>query len=148
MASRLNDNHQYVGDTLIPYLLFAYREVPQASHRLSCSMDAVFEAPLIYCVNHGRHRGRVRYVIATQEKLKTMAELVKENSEKAQKSQKAWYEELREFAAGDPVHWCCYQHQPASCCPAARTVRRVGRITYLVDKRKRKRIFLILISIQ
>ena len=87
-------------DTLIPYLLYAYREVPQASTGFSpfellygCSvrgpLDILRES---WEAQEQSKESVVSYVIATQEKLKTMAELVKENLEKAQKSQKAWYD--------------------------------------------------------
>ena len=48
----------------------------------------------------------ISYMIATQEKLKAMADLMQENMTKAQKNQKQWYDKkarLRQFAAGDPV---------------------------------------------
>ena len=48
----------------------------------------------------------VSYVLATQEKLRGMAELVKENLSKSQEKQKIQYDKdarMREFADGDPV---------------------------------------------
>ena len=46
------------------------------------------------------------YVIATQEKLREMVEIVHKNMAKAQERQKSWcYKNarIREFSAGDPV---------------------------------------------
>ena len=48
----------------------------------------------------------VSYVLATQEKLRNMAELVQENLSKAQGKQKVWYDKsarVREFEPGNPV---------------------------------------------
>ena len=46
------------------------------------------------------------FVLETQERLKAMADLVKENLEKAQEKQKHWYNQgarVRQFEVGDPV---------------------------------------------
>ena len=87
-------------DQLIPYLLFAYREVPQMSTGFS-----PFE------LMHGRQvRGPldvlketweaskkltesvVSYVLTIQEKLAKMSELANENLARAQSTQKKWYD--------------------------------------------------------
>ena len=145
-------------DKLIPYLLFAYREVPQASTGFS-----PFE--LLYCRNvrgpldilretweasHKSEESVVSYVLATQEKLRDMAEIVQKNLTKAQKKQKLWYDQnarMREFAAGDPVLVLL----PTSTSKLRgqwqgpyQVVKRVGKVSYLVDmhdKRKRRRVF-------
>ena len=133
-------------------MLFAYREVPQASTGFSPfellygrsvrgPLDILRES---WEAQEQSEESVVSYVIATQEKLKTMAELVKENLEKAQKSQKAWSARLREFAAGDPLLPTSTSKLLAQWQGLFQVVRRVGRVTYLVDmhdKRKRKRIF-------
>ena len=75
--------------------------------------------------------------MATQEKLKAMADLVQENVTKAQKKQKRYDKRarLRQFDAGDPV---------LVLQPTATVVKRLGKVSYLVDmhdKRKRQRGF-------
>ena len=107
-------------DKLIPYLLFAYREVPQASTGFS-----PFE--LLY----GRHvRGPldilretwetspksnesvVSHVLSIHAKMATLQELVHNNLTKAQEAQRTWYDQnarTREFSPGDEVYWSCYR---------------------------------------
>ena len=145
-------------DRLIPYLLFAYREVPQASTGFS-----PFE--LLY----GRHvRGPldvlretweasrrsdesvVSYVLMVQERLAKLTELVQGNLAKSQQVQKTWYDRharSREFQPGDQVLVLL----PTSASKLLAewqgpypVVRRMGRVTYevdMTDRRKRKRIF-------
>ena len=92
----------------------------------------------------------VSYVLATQEKLRDMAEIVKENLTRVQKKQKTWYDKdarMREFADGDPVLVLL----PTSTSKLLaqwqgpyQVVKRVGQVSYLIDmhdKRKRRRVF-------
>ena len=145
-------------DRLLPYLLFAYREVPQASTGFS-----PFE--LLY----GRHvRGPldilkdsweasrkstesvVSYVLLIQERLAMLREIVHKNLQNAQAKQKEWYDghaRNREFHPGDQVlvllptsinkllaEW----RRPYS------VVRKVGDVNYkvkLTDGRRKNHIF-------
>ena len=79
-------------DKLIPYLLFAYREVPQASTGFSPfellygrnvrgPLDVLRET---WEASQQSEESVVSYVLATQEKLRSMAELVEENLTKSQ----------------------------------------------------------------
>ena len=101
-------------DRLLLYLLFAYREVPKASTGFS-------PFKLVY----GRHvRGPldvlkeswetdkrstesvVSYVLTIQERLTKLRDVVRENLEDAQATQKTWYDRHarnREFNPGDKV---------------------------------------------
>lgn len=48
----------------------------------------------------------VSYILSTREKLKQMSDIVQENVQKSQDTQKRWYDKnarFREFSAGDPV---------------------------------------------
>lgn len=90
------------------------------------------------------------YVIATQHKLRDMAEIVQESLKSAQRKQKAWYDKdarLREFSAGDPVLVLLPTSTSkllAQWQGSYQIVKCMSRVTYLVDmhdKRKRKRIF-------
>ena len=91
----------------------------------------------------------VSYVLLTRDKLRQMADIVKENLEKVQDKQKQWYDKnarLREFVPGDPV----LIFLPTSTSKLLAqwqgpylVLKRVGRVSYLIDmhdKRKRKRI--------
>ena len=87
-------------DKLVPYLLFAYREVPQASTGFSPfellygrnvrgPLDVLKES---WEATQKSDESVVSYVLSTQEKLRKMTELVHENLTKAQGKQKAWYD--------------------------------------------------------
>ena len=145
-------------DRLIPYLLFAYREIPQASTGLSpfellYGRQDLVGGPLDILRESWEARQKsdesvVLYVLAVRERLARMTELVQENLAKAQKQQKSWYDRnarSREFEPGDQV---------LVLLPAAtskllaqwqgpyKVTRRVGKVNYEVDiSDRRKRIF-------
>ena len=145
-------------DKMIPYLLFAYWEVPQASTRFS-----PFE--LLYCrdvrgpldvlwetweAGKQNDDNVISYILSMREKLDDMSDLVKQNLLKEQSRQKSWYErnaQLREFKEGDPVLVLLLtstQKLLAQWQGPYQVVKRTGRVTYLTDmhdKRKRRRIF-------
>ena len=95
---------------LLPYLLFAYREVPQDSTGFS-----PFE--LLYGRNvHGPldallagsagDKNILSYIMLMRERLDTMTELVQTSLGKARQMQKRWYDRTartRQFAPGDDV---------------------------------------------
>ena len=95
-------------DKMIPYLLFAYREVPQASTGFS-PFEVLYgrdvRGPLdvlrdTWESGTASDENVISYVMSTREKLSQMAEVVKENLTKAQLHQKTWYDKrarLREF---------------------------------------------------
>ena len=101
-------------DKLIPYLLFAYREVPQASMGFSpfellygCQvrgpLDVLRET---WEASIKSSESVVSYVLSIQEKLTKLQELVHENLKEAQKAQKTWYDRNtrnRELKPGDQV---------------------------------------------
>ena len=85
---------------MVPYLLFAYREVPQASTEFSpfellygrdvCGpLDILKES---WEASNKSNESVVSYVLSMQEKLQKMTELFQENLSKAQGKQKAWYD--------------------------------------------------------
>ena len=96
------------------YLLFAYREVPQASTGFSPfellygwdvrgPLDILRES---WESSQKSDENIISYVLSTRDKLSNMAELVQENLSKAQARQKSWYDKNardREFQPGDPV---------------------------------------------
>ncbi|KAL5497080.1 hypothetical protein EMCRGX_G013479 [Ephydatia muelleri] len=85
-------------DWLIPYLLFAYREVPQAStgfspfellygRKVRRPVDVVKEQ---WEADEKSNESVVSYILAIQDKLASMADLVGKNMKKAQETQKHW----------------------------------------------------------
>ena len=101
-------------DKLLPYLLFAYREVPQSSTEFSPfellygrsvwgPLDVLRET---WEAGEKSEESVVSYVLAMQERLEKMTEHVKENLGKAQTQQKKWYDkqaQMRTFKSGDQV---------------------------------------------
>ena len=145
-------------DKVIPYLLFAYREVPQASTGFSPfellygrsvrgPLDVLKEA---WSVGERSDESVVSHVIAMREKMSMMVDLVKENMTQAQGRQKHWYDQKarhREFQEGDQVLVLL----PTSANKLLarwqgpyEVRKRVGRVNYQIemhDRRKRRRIF-------
>ncbi|XP_065902350.1 uncharacterized protein [Dysidea avara] len=99
---------------MIPFLLFAYREVPQSSTGFSPfellyakqvrgPLDVLRES---WEANSKSKESVVSYVLSIRDKLDTMRSLVAENMQDAQKAQKAWYDDntcYRQLAIGDQV---------------------------------------------
>ena len=145
-------------DKFLPYLLFAYREVPQSSTGFSpfeLLYGRTVRGPLDVLRESwegGRRSSEsvVSHVLSMREMLEKMAELVQENLAKAQKQQKRWYDQnarQRELKAGDQVlvllptstHKLLAQWQGPY-----QVLKKVGEVDYLVDMhdhRKRRRIF-------
>ncbi|KAL5489210.1 hypothetical protein EMCRGX_G018277 [Ephydatia muelleri] len=126
-------------DKWLPYLLFAYQEVPQDSTGFS-----PFE---LYTAGHDNV---VSYVLAVQQKLASMSDLVRDNLSEAQRRQKVWYDlnaRQREFKPGDlvlvllPTSAGSLTSQWQGPYPV---LHRIGSVNYLVDMhdtRKRERTF-------
>ncbi len=87
-------------DKLIPYLMFAYREVPQASTGFSPFellygrdvrglLDILKES---WEASKHSSKSVVSYVLSTQGKLRAAKDLVQENLAKTQEKQKTWYD--------------------------------------------------------
>jgi len=101
-------------DQLLPYLLFAYREVPQASTGFSPfellygrdvrgPLDVLKES---WEVVNNANESVVSYVLLMRERLNKMTELVQTTLGKATECQKYWYDctaRSRQFVPGDEV---------------------------------------------
>ena len=144
-------------DRLIPYLLFAYREIPQSSTGFS-PFELLYgrqvQGPLDILRETWEARGRstesvVSYVIAMRKKLSKMRKLVQQNPKQSQAEQKAWYDRnarSREFEPGMEVLVLF----PTSTSKLLarwqgpyKIVRKVGHVNYevdMTDKKKRKRV--------
>ena len=141
---------------LLPYLLFAYREVPQASTGFSPfellygrtvrgPLDVLretWEAPNI--VNDSI----ISYVMSMREKLDEMSHIVELNLNRAQATQKSWYDRTarpRHFKPGDRVLVLLppSTHKLRAQWQGPYTIlEKRGEATYVVDmddKRKRLR---------
>ena len=87
-------------DKLLPYLLFAYREVLQASTGFSpfeLLYGRAVRGPLdilreTWQTDHQSDESVLSHVLAMREKLAHMTELVESNLKQAQKQQKHWYD--------------------------------------------------------
>ena len=98
-------------EKLLPYVLFAYREVPQETTGFS-PFELLYgrevRGPLDVIRETWVAGGEsiVSYVVGMREILEAMAELVKENVGKAQRHQKEWFdrqERESELKAGEKV---------------------------------------------
>ncbi|KAK7907616.1 hypothetical protein WMY93_016228 [Mugilogobius chulae] len=101
-------------DQWLPYLLFAYREVPQASTGFS-PFELLYgrqvRGPLDLLKDHWEHAESekdniVAYVLKMRERLEAMASLAQENLKAAQERQKTWYDRKakdRVFTPGQKV---------------------------------------------
>ena len=145
-------------DKLIPYVLFAYREVPQESTGFSpfeLLYGRTVRGPLdvlreTWEEPQAKDANVVSYVVAMREKLDQMTELVHDNLSRAQEYQKTWYDKsarAREVGVGEKVivllptstHKLRAQWQGPYT-----VVRKIGDANYVVDmkdKEKRHRTF-------
>ena len=101
-------------DKLLPYVLFAYREVPQETTRFSpfeLQYGREVRGPLnvireTWEADVSSGKSILSYVVGMRERLEVMAELVKENVGKAQRYQKEWFDRQareRELKVGEKV---------------------------------------------
>ena len=145
-------------DKLIPYLLFAYREVPQSSTGFS-PFELVYgravRGPLdilreSWEASRRSSESVVSHVLMMREKLAQMSELVQENMKKAQQKQKTWYDRNsreREFHPADEVLVLLpttTNKLLAQWQGPYRVLRRIGKVDYVIDmhdRRKRHRTF-------
>ena len=87
-------------DELLPYLLFAYREVPQASTRFSpfeLLYGRAVRGPLdvlkeTWEVSPKSSESVVSYILCVQGQLARLQEIVRDNLEDTQRTQKEWYD--------------------------------------------------------
>ena len=145
-------------DKLLPYLLFAYWEVPQDSTGFSLyellygrsmrgPLDVLRES---WVASSRSSESVVSMVLSVQDKMSQMTELVQRNLVKAQQRQKAFYDRnarQREFQAGEQVIVLLPTSSNkllAQWQGPYTVVRRIGKVNYRIDmhdKRKRHRVF-------
>ena len=144
-------------DELLPYLLFAYREVPQASTGFS-PFELVYGRPVrgpqdilreTWESHPSSPESVISHVLLMQEHLSKLQDLVKTNLEQSQAAQKTWYDQnarSRTFDPGDQVLILL----PSSTNKLLAEwqgpypiTRRVGKVNYevkMAGRRKQKRI--------
>ncbi|XP_077997113.1 uncharacterized protein LOC144450384 [Glandiceps talaboti] len=145
-------------DQYIPYLLFAYREVPQQSTGFS-PFELLYGRPVrgplsiakeIYTGELGESPSVVSYIVEMQDRMKSMMELANNNLVEAQEIQKTWYDQAarqRSFNVGDKVLLLLPTSSgklEASWHGPYTVTRRVNEVNYEIDvgiKRKRLRTF-------
>ena len=145
-------------DKLIPFLLFAYREVPQSStgftpfellygRSVRGPLDVLREA---WETPKHASESVVSYVLHIRDRLEKMVEVVQSNMTSAQERQKRWYDQkarTRQFVPREQVLVLLptsTQKLLAQWHGPYRVVQRMGRVNYKVDmqdKKKRHRIF-------
>lgn len=116
MLRKVVDKNGADWDQWLPYLLFAYREVPQASTGFS-PFELLYgyevQGPLALLRNiweGGKEKmdsvNIVSYVVQMRERLQKMSELAQSNMTKIQQKQKFWYDRAarqRSFSPGQKV---------------------------------------------
>ena len=145
-------------DHLLPYLLFAYREVPQASTEFS-SFELVYgrhvRGPLdvlkeAWASSRRSTESVVSYVLTVQERLAKLRDIVRDNLEDARATQKKWYDRharTQEFQPGDKVLVLLPTSTNkllASWCGPYSVIRKVSPVNYeveMADRRRKNRIF-------
>ena len=101
-------------DKLLPYLVFAYREVPQASTGF-LPFELLYGQPIQGPLDilHESWEGKkktdesvVSHILSIREKMESMSELARQNLLSFQKVQKRWYNQTareRSFQSGEQV---------------------------------------------
>ena len=145
-------------DALIPFVLFAYREVPQESTGFSpfeLMYGREVRGPLDVLKETWESSTKsdesiLSHVMLMRERMEKMTELVQTNLDEAQHRQKQWYDRFarqRQLQADD--HVLVLLPTTTSKLTAKwqgpyRVIKPVGKVNYLIDmcdRRKRKRVF-------
>ena len=148
-------------DKLLPYLLFAYREVPQASTGFS-PFELLYGKPVrgpLDVIREGWEAEKqsseniVSHVLSMRGKIDQMMEIVQENLKDTPAKQKQWYDRAarqREFRPGEEVLVLLpttTNKLLAQWQGPYRVLCRTGAVNYVVDmhdKQKKKRIFILI----
>ena len=141
-------------DRWLPYLLFAYREVPQASTGFS-PFELLFGRPVrgpldvLKEVWEGPQTAETQSVLAhvlkMREKMEQMTELVRANMEKSQTRQKTWYDQKarqRILVPGQDVLLLLPTSESkllAKWQGPYKVIRKMGPATYEIEMPERRR---------
>ena len=158
MLKKLVDEGAKDWDEYIPYVLFAYREVPSETTGFS-PFELVYGWPVrgplgllkeIWTGNEESEQNLIQYIIDIEEKLSWVTELAHQKKTEMQTKQKTWYDKRardRKFNPGDEVLVLL----PSSGSKFLsrwqgpyKVIRKISDVNYEVDTgktRKRKRIY-------
>ena len=158
MLKKLVDEGAKDWDEYIPYVLFAYREVPSETTGFS-PFELVYGWPVrgplgllkeIWTGNEESEQSLIQYIIDIKEKLSWVTELAHQKKTEMQTKQKTWYDKRardRKFNPGDEVLVLL----PSSGSKFLsrwqgpyKVIRKISDVNYEVDTgktRKRKRIY-------
>ena len=139
-------------DRLLPYLLFTYQEVPQASTGFELVYGRHVRRPLdvlkeCWTASKNSTDSVVSYVLTIQERLAKLQEIVRENLEDAQTTQKKWYDQhsrTRQFDKVLVLLPTSSNKLLASWSGPYSVTRRISPVNYdieMSDRRRKKRIF-------
>ena len=144
-------------DKLVPFVLFAYREVPQALTGFSpfeLMFGRMVRGPLdvlkdTWEAGKSKNKTVVSYVVNMREKLAAMMDLVQKNVSQAEHRHKIWYDchsWERKLAAGEvlmllPTESNKMKTQWQGQYYIVRKVELVDYVVDMVDRQKRNRIF-------
>ena len=145
-------------DKMLPYLLFAYREVPQASTGFSpfeLLYGRAVHGPLdvlkqAWEASEKSDESVVSHVLEIRDRMEKMVDIAHKNLSKAQEQQKKWYDahaRQRQFTVGDQVLVLLPTSTNkllAEWQGPYQVSKQVGEVNYQIDmhdRRKRKRIF-------
>ena len=155
MLKRVGQDEPKDWDLYLPYLLFAYREVPEASTGFS-PFELVYgrpvRGPLVvlkesWCEEDNPDTSVVEHVLAMRERLAAMTELAHSSISTQQRRQKRWYDKAardKRFEPGEQV--LVLMPAAANKLQAIwqgpfEVVRKVSPVDYEIDKgRGRKRL--------
>jgi hypothetical protein len=145
-------------DKMLPYLLFAYREVPQSSTGFS-PFELVYgrtvNGPLdvleyTWEAKDPGEESVISHILSVLDKMEKMTELMKKNLTRAQEKQKKWYDQnarKREFHPGQQVLVLLLSSSSkllAQWQGPYEVVERKGEVNYVInmhDRKKKKRLF-------
>ena len=144
-------------DRLLPYVLFAYHEVPQSTtgflpfdllygRKVQGPLDVLKEE---WEAEKHSDQSVVSHILAIPKRMEEMTEIVKDNMKEAQQQQKTWYDKTareRELKPGEEVLVLLPTSSNkllARWQGPYRVLHKVGKVNYEVDmlnKRKRRKI--------
>ena len=158
LLRKLVNKEGYDWDRLLPYVLFAYWEVPQSTTGFSpfeLLYSREVRGPLDVLKEECEAEKRsdesvVSHILAIRERMEEMTEIVSANLKEAQQRQKTWYDQTareRESEPGEEVlvllptssNKLLADWQGPYC-----VIRKVGKANYEIDmpnKRKRRKVF-------
>ena len=145
-------------DKLIPYLLFAYREVPQSSTGFSpfeLLYGRTVRGPLdilreSWVADKKSDESVVSHVLAIREKMEKMTEIVKEKLTSSQRVQKQWYDRNSRDRTFDPGNQVLILLPTSSNKLLAQwqgpyeIIKKMGKLDYMVklhDRRKKFKVY-------